>query len=96
MATPSYGKRPSLPFQPNGVPPDDGDFIRSAVKLADLPITSAQRNAIDGLVHTFKRKGEFDKLRKSIYAEFTQSVRQTSAICNWASNLTMFRMRIVL
>jgi hypothetical protein len=75
MAAPTYSKRSTAPFQANGVPPDDGDFVRTGVKLSDLPIASAQRNAIDGLVHTFKRKGEFDKLRKSIYAEFTQSVR---------------------
>jgi hypothetical protein len=74
MAAPAYRKQSAAPSQPNGAPPDDGNFVRTPVKLMDLPLASAQRSAIDALVLNFKRKGEFDKLRKSIYAEFTQSV----------------------
>ena len=74
MAAPSYGKR----ALPNGTskPPEVVDFVRKKIKLSDLPITPAQRSVIDGLVHTFKKKGEFDTLRKSVYAEFAQGVRQ--------------------
>jgi hypothetical protein len=75
MAAPAYRKQSAAPSQPNGAAPDDGHFVRAPVKLMDLPVASAQRSAIDALVLNFKRKGEFDKLRKSIYAEFTQSVR---------------------
>ncbi len=76
MAAPGYRKQSAAPSKPNS---DDGPFVRSSVKLMDLPLASAQRNAIDALVLSFKRKGEFDKLRKSIYAEFTQSVRPLRA-----------------
>jgi hypothetical protein len=59
-----------------GASRDDGEFVRKKLKLADLPITAHQRNTIDGLLHTFTKKGEFDKLRKSIFAKFEQSVNR--------------------
>lgn len=52
----------------------DGGFVRKKLKLSDLPLTSAQRSAIDSLVHTFKKKGEFDVIRKRVYAKFEQGV----------------------
>jgi len=53
---------------------DDGPFVRKKLKSTDLPITSGQRAAMDSLLHTFTKKGEFDKLRKSIFAKIEQSV----------------------
>ena len=58
----------------NGVGGDDNAFVRKKLKVSDLPITATQRLTIDGLLHTFTKKGEFDKLRKSIFAKFEQSV----------------------
>lgn len=53
---------------------DDAEFRRKKLKVSDLPISGAQRSAIDGLLLTFKKSGEFDKLRKSIFAQFEGSV----------------------
>jgi hypothetical protein len=54
--------------------PDDGEFRRKKLKLNDLPITNAKKTAIDGLLLTFKKSGEFDKMRKGIFAQFESSV----------------------
>src|ERR1700709_1124394 len=79
MAASASAKRP-LPLQVNGTANDgEDDFVRKKVKLSDLPITAAKRKDIDALLHTFKKKGEFDKLRKQIYAEFIASVRSCIA-----------------
>lgn len=40
------------------------------LKPTDLPLTSAQRQSIQSTLHTYKKKGEFDALRKSIYSRF--------------------------
>jgi len=48
---------------------------RKKFKTSDLPLPTATRSAIDGLVHTFKKKGEFDKLRKHLWGKFAESVR---------------------
>jgi hypothetical protein len=62
----------------NGVGGDDNPFVRKKLRVSDLPITATQRSTIDSLLHTFTKKGEFDKLRKSIFAKFEQSVSHTS------------------
>ena len=43
---------------------------RKRIKLSELPLTPAQRSTIDGLVLTIKKKGDFDTLRKKIWARF--------------------------
>ena len=53
---------------------DDGP-IRRKPKISELPLSSAKRASIDGLLHVFKKKGEFDALRKKTYAQFEQGVR---------------------
>ena len=53
---------------------------RKRLKLSDLPLTQAKRSAIDGLLHTFKKKGEFDTLRKRTYAQFEEGVSLVSQI----------------
>ena len=45
------------------------------IKLAHLPLSRIQRSVIDDLLNTFKKKGEYDILRKKIYAAFDESVR---------------------
>ena len=54
--------------------PDDGEFRRKKLKLNDLPVSSAKRTAIDSLLLTFKKSGEFDKFRKGIFSQFESSV----------------------
>ena len=56
------------------VAPDDGEFRRKKLKLNDLPVSSAKRTAIDGLLLTFKKSGEFDRFRKGIFSQFESSV----------------------
>jgi hypothetical protein len=53
---------------------DDGDFVRKKLKLSDLPVAASQRSTIDALLLTFKKSGEFDKLRKALFAQFESSV----------------------
>ena len=52
---------------------EDGP-VRKKPKISDLPLSSAKRASIDGLLHVFKKKGEFDALRKKTYAQFEQGV----------------------
>jgi len=47
-------------------------------KATDLPLSSAQRSAIDGLLHTFKKSGEFDAIRKIVYSQFDASEVKTT------------------
>lgn len=53
---------------------DDLGHVRKKPKVSELPLSSAKRASIDGLLHTFKKKGEFDALRKKTYAQFEQGV----------------------
>lgn len=43
-------------------------------KASDLPLTSATRSAIEGLAHSFKKKGGYDAIRKQVWEKFEQSV----------------------
>jgi hypothetical protein len=83
MAAARTWKRPFV--APIQLPAEEEDFVRKKVKVSDLPITSAQRQAVDGLLHTFKKNGEFDKLRKDVYNQFAQSV-SFLFICATTSN----------
>ena len=73
MAASTYTNRSAAP-DANGVA-DKHEFVRKPVKLSDLPIASTQRDAINGLMEAFKKKGEFDRIRNAVFAEFTNSVR---------------------
>ena len=44
-------------------------------KIDDLPLSAAQHAVIDKLLHSFKKKGGFDSVRKQIWAEFNDGVR---------------------
>ncbi|KAJ5082575.1 hypothetical protein N7532_011618 [Penicillium argentinense] len=43
---------------------------RKKFKAEDLPLSAAQHAAIDKLLHSFKKKGGFDSIRKQIWASF--------------------------
>ena len=47
---------------------------RPRFRASDLPLSSAQRSSIDNLLHTIKKKGEFDTLRKQTWSDFVESV----------------------
>ncbi|KAL8636430.1 MAG: hypothetical protein Q9228_006171 [Teloschistes exilis] len=54
---------------------EEGDDMppRKRFKTSDLPLNATQRSAIDGLLHTFKKKGEYDVLRKKVWAQYLES-----------------------
>ncbi|TAQ90642.1 Histone-lysine N-methyltransferase [Chlorociboria aeruginascens] len=54
-----------------GVPP------RKKLKTSDLPLASATRAAIEGLAHTFKKKGGYDSLRKQVWDDLEGSDFET-------------------
>jgi hypothetical protein len=43
-------------------------------KASDLPLPSATRSAIEGLAHSFKKKGGYDAIRKQVWEKFEESV----------------------
>ncbi|KAJ8122461.1 hypothetical protein ONZ43_g1355 [Nemania bipapillata] len=43
------------------------------LKASDLPLPSATRSAIEGLAHSFKKKGGYDAIRKQVWEKFEQS-----------------------
>lgn len=63
--------------QPTGVkrPSIDIDTLqRKKFKIDELPLSAAQHSALDDLLHSFKKKGGFDSVRKKIWAEFDEGV----------------------
>lgn len=70
MATATaYGKDGS-----NGAAAPAGPPARKKLKTSDLPLASATRAAIEGLAHTFKKKGGYDSLRKQVWEDLEGSV----------------------
>lgn len=59
-------KRPALDIE---------SIQRKKFKIEELPLSTAQRTAIDNLLYAFKKKGGFDTVRKQIWAEFNDGVR---------------------
>jgi len=49
---------------------------RKKPKVSELPLSSTQRNSIDGMLHTFKKKGEFDALRKKAFQQYNESAQR--------------------
>lgn len=43
-------------------------------KASELPLPSATRSAIEGLAHSFKKKGGYDAIRKQVWEKFGASV----------------------
>jgi hypothetical protein len=52
----------------------NGGPARKKLKTSDLPLASATRAAIEGLAHTFKKKGGYDSLRKQVWDDLEGSV----------------------
>ncbi|MCJ1467336.1 hypothetical protein MMC07_005960 [Pseudocyphellaria aurata] len=46
---------------------------RKRFKTTELPLNSTQRSTIDGLLHTIKKKGEYDALRKKVWSQYADS-----------------------
>lgn len=64
----AYGKDSANGAAPAGPP------ARKKLKTSDLPLASATRAAIEGLAHTFKKKGGYDSLRKQVWEDLEGSV----------------------
>jgi len=62
-------------------------LARKKPKVSELPLSSAKRASIDGLLHTFKKKGEFDALRKRTWAQFEEGVRCFISTLNKAKRI---------
>lgn len=62
-------------------------------KASELPLSSATRSAIDGLAHSFKKKGGYDAIRKQIWEQFEASVRLTHTLFSGGPFLA-FLMRL--
>ncbi len=54
---------------------EEQEFIpRKRFKTSELPLTATQKSTIDGILHTIKKKGEYDLLRKQVWSQFEESV----------------------
>ncbi|KAJ6120606.1 hypothetical protein N7523_004886 [Penicillium sp. IBT 18751x] len=62
-------KRPALDIE---------SLKRKKFKADDLPLSAAQHAAIDRLLHSFRKKGGFDNMRKQIWAEFNDGEFKTN------------------
>ncbi|KAK4632197.1 hypothetical protein CLAFUW4_03911 [Fulvia fulva] len=49
---------------------------RKKPKISELPLSSTQRASIDSMLHTFKKKGEFDALRKKAFQQYNESAKR--------------------
>lgn len=47
---------------------------RKKVKTSELPLASATRAAIEGLAHTYKKKGTYDELKTKIWQDLENGV----------------------
>jgi len=59
--------------------------VRKKLKTSDLPLASATRAAIEGLAHTFKKKGGYDNLRHQVWQDLERSVS------NWSLTRALIR-----
>ncbi|KAK3326514.1 complex proteins associated with Set1p component shg1-domain-containing protein [Apodospora peruviana] len=50
--------------------PDGTNLIVRKFKASELPLSSSTRAAVDGLAHTFKKKGGYDAIRKQAWEQF--------------------------
>ena len=69
--------------------PLDGDGsqqMRKKLRPSELPLLQAKRSAMDNLVHTFRKKGHYDSIRKELLAQYEASV-STSALPHSCTSL---------
>ncbi|KAL8770869.1 MAG: hypothetical protein Q9209_003520 [Squamulea sp. 1 TL-2023] len=52
---------------------DEAFQPRKRFKACELPLSATQRSTIDELLHTIKKKGEYDTLRKKVWSAFVDS-----------------------
>ena len=55
----------------------DGDgpaTVRKKLRPSELPLSQAKRSAIDSLVHTFRKKGQYDSIRKELMNQYSAGV----------------------
>lgn len=58
---------------------ENSDYLpRKRFKTSELPLNATQKSTIDGLVHTIKKKGEYDSLRKNVWSQFESVCRSQS------------------
>lgn len=48
--------------------------MRKKLRPSELPLSQSKRSAIDNLVHTFRKKGHYDSIRKELLAQYEASV----------------------
>ncbi|KFY45464.1 hypothetical protein V494_00928 [Pseudogymnoascus sp. VKM F-4513 (FW-928)] len=53
---------------------------RKKIKTSELPLSSSTRSAIESLSHTFKKKGNYDALRKEVWETLQTSDFETKLI----------------
>lgn len=63
------GRKHSLEGDSHGQAPP-----RKKLRVRDLPISQAKQASIDNLVHTFRKKGEYDAMRKLLFTQFEADV----------------------
>lgn len=68
----------------------DSGPVRKKLKTSDLPLASATRAAIEGLAHTFKKKGGYDSLRKQVWEDLEKSVSSTGSRSTAMNSDVMF------
>ena len=49
---------------------------RKRFKISELPLSPSQKSTIDSLLHTIKKKGEYDALRKRVWDQYVESVSE--------------------
>ena len=62
----------SLDVAPIGPRESAGPPPRKRFKTSDLPLNAAQRSSIDSLLHTIKKKGAFDSIRKKVWSMYDE------------------------
>lgn len=72
------------------IKPLDGEPARKKLKTSELPLSSATRAAVQGLTHTFKKKGDYDSIRKQVL----QSLETEVSILSLGGNRVITRMLI--
>jgi hypothetical protein len=53
---------------------DDGGPARKKIKTSDLALSSATRSTIESLAQAFKKKGNYDSVRKKVWEDLENSV----------------------
>lgn len=59
---------------------DDAISSRKKLKSSDLPLTQHQHSTIDSLLHSFKKGGQFDAIRKKVFSQFESGDAKSSLV----------------